>query len=181
MSYVDDGFYDDLVRSFSQWDLEENRVSDSFQREQCRSVLEREARLLDQHRYDDWLAMYAQECVYWVPATAAAGDPRKEVAMCFDDRRRLEDRIYRLKTGYAWSQTPASRTVRFVSNIEVFAFKNEKTMVRSNFLISEFRSGESRILSGWSAHRLARDGRIEVKQVNLIDCDQNLRNPSLVF
>ena len=57
-------------------------------------------------------------------------------------------------------------------------------MVRSTFLISEFRAGETRILSGWCGHRLAEHAgswRILVKQVNLIDCDQSLRNPSVIL
>jgi benzoate/toluate 1,2-dioxygenase beta subunit len=179
MSYVDDRFYDNLVAGFTSWDIEEKSVSDPAIRDRCRRLLEREARLLDQARYDEWLAMFAPECIYWVPATKTGGDPRREVAVSFDDRGRLEDRVYRLKTGYAWSQAPASRTVRFVSNVEVFSSGTD-LMVRSNFLISEFRSGESRMLSGWCGHRLV-DGRIAVKQVNLIDCDQNLRNPSILF
>jgi len=48
----------------------------------------------------------------------------------------------------------------------------------------EFRAGETRIWSGWSGHRL-RDmtthWKILVKQVNLIDYDQNLRTPSIVL
>lgn len=140
---------------------------------------------MDKARFDDWLAFYAAECVYWIPATPAAGDPRREVAVAFDDRRRLEDRIYRLRSACAWSQVPPSRTVRLVANVEVFtANQDEVFMVRSNFLTTEFRAGETRLLSGWCGHRLARrDGRLEivVKQVNLIDCDQNLRNPSIVI
>ena len=57
-------------------------------------------------------------------------------------------------------------------------------MVRSNFLVSEFRAGEKRILSGSCCHRLAvRGDRFEilVKQVNLIECDRNLRNPSVIL
>jgi hypothetical protein len=57
-------------------------------------------------------------------------------------------------------------------------------MVRSTFVISEFRAGDTRRLAGWCGHRVAaRDRRwqILVKQVNLIDCDQPLHNPSLVF
>ena len=50
---------------------------------------------------------------------ARAGDPRREIAISFDDRRRMEDRIYRLRTGYAWSQAPKSRTVRMITNVEV--------------------------------------------------------------
>ncbi len=122
-------------------------------------LIEREARLLDQLKFDEWLAMYAPECIYWVPATPQGGDPRREVAILFDDRRRMEDRIYRLRTGYAWSQAPKSRTVRMVSNVEVFA-AGAARMVRSNLLISEFRPDGVRFLSGFCAHRFVeQDGR----------------------
>jgi len=97
----------------------------------------------------------------------------------------MEDRIFRLRTGYAWSQAPRSRTVRMISNVEVFATSQETVrMVRSNFLISEFRVDGTRYLSGWCGHRLVQQGEqwlIVVRQVNLIDCDQNLRNPSIVL
>ena len=181
MSYVDEAFYAELVRSFSAWP--EHAIPDTATREQCRVLLEREARLLDQGRFEDWLAMYASQCIYWVPATPG-GDPRREVAVAFDDRRRLEDRVYRLRTGHAWSQAPASRTVRLVSNVEVFPWKEERLLVRSNFLVTDFRTGETRFWSGWCGHRLRlREGRyeIEVRQVNLVDCDQNLRNPSILL
>lgn len=182
MSYVDNAFYDDLVRSFTAWELEERCVDDEDVVSACRRLLQREARLLDQQKYDDWLGLYAPHCAYWVPATPQRGDPRGEVAITFDDRRRLEDRIYRLRTGYAWSQAPASRTVRLVSNVEAFRLDETRLMVRSTFLVSEFRAGETRLWTGWCAHRLAAPGGpIEVKQVNLVDCDQNLRNPSLVL
>jgi benzoate/toluate 1,2-dioxygenase beta subunit len=120
-----------------------------------------------------------------VPATPGGGDPRREVAISFDDRRRMEDRIFRLRTGYAWSQAPKSRTVRMVSNVEAFATESATVrMVRSNFLISEFRPDGVRFLSGWCGHRLVEQGDrwlIAVRQVNLIDCDQNLRNPSIIL
>ena len=95
----------------------------------------------------------------------------------------MEDRIFRLRTGYAWSQAPKSRTVRMISNVEVFAAGSAR-MVRSNFLISEFRPDGTRFLSGWCGHRFVQDGGrwlIAVRQVNLLDCDQHLRNPSLVI
>jgi 3-phenylpropionate/cinnamic acid dioxygenase small subunit len=183
--YVNDAFYQELIESFSGWQRDELAIGDPVVRDQFRLLLEREARLLDQLRFDEWLALYAPECVYWVPATPTGGDPRREVAISFDDRRRMEDRIYRLRTGYAWSQAPKSRTVRMISNVEVFAGAEDSVrMVRSNFLISEFRVDGTRLLSGWCGHRFVQHGqrwRIEVRQVNLIDCDQNLRNPSIVL
>ena len=183
--YVNDRLYSDLVESFRDWQRDERAVTQSAVREQFRALLEREARLLDQLRFDEWLAMYAPECIYWVPGTPEGGDPRREIAICFDDRRRMEDRIYRLRTGYAWSQAPKSRTVRMISNVEVFETdRNGARMVRSNFLISEFRVDGTRFLSGWCGHRFVQDGerwQIQVRQVNLIDCDQNLRNPSIIL
>jgi len=72
-----------------------------------------------------------------------------------------------------------------VSNIEPFdSGVDGILMVRSNFLINEFRAGEGRTLAGWCGHRLRRAGdsfKILVKQVNLMECDQNLRNPSIII
>jgi 3-phenylpropionate/cinnamic acid dioxygenase small subunit len=183
--YVNDALYQELVDSFSDWQRDDLAVTEPSERDWARALLEREARLLDQLRFDEWLAMYSPECIYWVPGTPKGGDPRREVAISFDDRRRMEDRIYRLRTGYAWSQAPKSRTVRMISNTEVFATDSSSIrMVRSNFLISEFRVDGTRFLSGWCGHRLVRENSgwlIRVRQVNLIDCDQNLRNPSIVI
>ena len=183
--YVTDAFYQELVENFSNWQGDDLFIANPGVRDTCRQLLEHEARLLDQLRFEEWLGLFAQECAYWVPTTPNAGDPRREVAITFDDRRRLEDRIYRLRTGYAWSQAPASRTVRLITNVEVFSTSAQDIrMVRSNFLISEFWGDETRILSGWCGHRLRQqDARWEIiaKQVNLLECDQNLRNPSIIL
>jgi 3-phenylpropionate/cinnamic acid dioxygenase small subunit len=183
--YVDDALYRELIANFTDWQEDASAISDVAIREEFRRLLEREARLLDQLRYEDWLAMFARECIYWVPSTPTAGDPRREVSVMFDDRRRLEDRVYRLRTGFAWSQAPASRTVRLVTNVEVFVTaRDDARMVRSNFLISEFWGDETRVLTGWSGYRVMREGagwKIQAKQVNLIDCDQCIRNPSIIL
>jgi 3-phenylpropionate/cinnamic acid dioxygenase small subunit len=183
--YVTDEFYRELLANFTNWQREELAIAAPEVRDPFRLLLEREARLLDELRFDEWLAMYAPECIYWVPGTPGGGDPRREIAISFDDRRRMEDRIYRLRTGYAWSQAPKSRTVRIISNVEVFATgENAARMIRSNFLISEFRVDGTRFLSGWCGHRfmqVADRWQIQVRQVNLIDCDRNLRNPSIVL
>jgi 3-phenylpropionate/cinnamic acid dioxygenase small subunit len=183
--YVNDALYRELVAQFSGWQDDARAVTDFAARDEFRRLLEREARLLDQLRYDDWLAMYTAECVYWVPSTPGAGDPRREISVMFDDRRRLEDRVYRFRTGFAWSQAPASRTVRLITNVEAFTTDRDDTrMLRSNFLISEFWGDETRVLTGWAGHRVIRDGaawKIKAKQVNLIDCDQCIRNPSIIL
>ena len=183
--YVTDALYRELIANFSGWQDDARAVTDPAAREVFRRLLEREARLLDQLRYEDWLALYTAQCIYWVPSTPNAGDPRREIAVMFDDRRRLEDRIFRLRTGFAWSQAPASRTVRLITNVEAFATaRDDVRMLRSNFLISEFWGDETRILTGWAGHRVVRDGgawKIQAKQVNLLECDQSIRNPSIIL
>jgi benzoate/toluate 1,2-dioxygenase beta subunit len=182
--YVDDAFYADLVAGFADFASANREVADPAVRDRCRALLEREARLLDERRFDAWLDLYIPECLYWVPGTPG-GDPRREIAVAFDDRRQLEGRVYRLGTGYAWSQIPPSRTARLVANVEVFGTaRADEHMVRSNFLISEHRAGETRVLAGSYAHRLVRhDGawKIAVKQVSLLECDRSLRNPSIIL
>jgi 3-phenylpropionate/cinnamic acid dioxygenase small subunit len=183
--YVSNEFYLELIADFSGWQNDEHLVTDSNERDLLRGLLEREARNLDRRLFEQWLDLFTPECVYWVPSTPEGGDPRAQIAIMFDDRRRLEDRIYRLRTGYAWSQAPSSRTSRIVSNVEVFrSTRDDQRLVRSNFAISEFWDGQTRVLSGWSGHRLRKqDGRwlISAKQVNLLNCDQCIRNPSIIL
>ncbi len=196
--YVNDALYRELMANFFDWHDDTRAITDLAVRDEFRRLVEREARLLDQRRYDEWLNMYAAECIYWVPSTPQAGDPRREVSVMFDDRRRLEDRIYRLRTGFAWSQAPASRTVRLITNVEVFAAaQKDARMLRCNFLISEFWGDETRVLTGWAGYRMVREAagpssaisgeasvgnwKIQAKQVNLIDCDQCIRNPSIIL
>ncbi len=185
--YVGDAFYRELIDNFTGWQTDQAEISDLELRDSCRRLLEREARLLDQNRLDDWLALYAPECLYWVPASPGGGDPRREIAVSFDDRRRLEDRVFRLKNDYAWSQRPQSRTARLITNVELYATDDDAiSMARSTFLTTEFQAGDKRTYTGWYGHRIRETGagtgwEILVKQVNLIDCDQNLRNPSIVL
>jgi 3-phenylpropionate/cinnamic acid dioxygenase small subunit len=183
--YITNEFYLELIADFSEWQDDGRSIHDAIERDLFRRVVEQEARLLDRLLYEKWLELFTPECVYWVPSTPEGGDPRGEVAVTFDDRRRLEDRVFRLRTGSAWSQVPASRTSRIVSNVEVFDCKrDDQRMVRSNFAISEFWDDEIRVLAGWTAHRMRKTGgvwKISAKQVNLLNCDQCIRNPSIIL
>jgi benzoate/toluate 1,2-dioxygenase beta subunit len=57
-------------------------------------------------------------------------------------------------------------------------------MVRTNFAISEFWDSEVRVLAGWAGHRFRKvdnDWLISAKQINLLNCDQCIRNPSIIL
>jgi benzoate/toluate 1,2-dioxygenase beta subunit len=183
--YVTDAAYRELLADFANGWTDERAIEDAAERDLFRRLIEREVRILDQQRLEAWMELYTAECFYWVPGTPNGGDPRREVAVMFDDRRRLEDRIHRLRSGVAWSQVPLSRTMRMVSNVEVFTHaRPDQRMVRSNFLISEMLPDEIRTLAGWAGHRFRKiDGvwLISAKQVNLLNCDQCIRNPSIIL
>ena len=182
--YVDEDFYARLLEQLEHWS-DVGRPPDRAVREQCETLLFHEARLLDERRYEEWLNLFTAECLYWIPSTPGGGDPRGEVSLTFDDRRRLEDRIARLRTGYAYSQMPPSRTCHLLTNIEVSQdTAPDQVRVRSNFMICEYRATVYRTLAGWYGHSLQRENgswRIACKIVNLIDSDQGLENLSLVL
>ena len=77
-------------------------------RAEAEALLYREARLLDERRFDEWLAMFANDCLYWIPT--AEEDPATEPSLIYDDRARLVERVYRLTETKAYAQRPRSRT-----------------------------------------------------------------------
>ena len=87
--------------------------------EAIEKLLYREARLLDEHRFDDWLNLYSSDAVYWIPAGHFDIDPEEHVSIVYDERREMERRVARLKSGFAYAEDPPARIHRAVSNIEV--------------------------------------------------------------
>lgn len=99
--------------------------------EQAREVeafLLREARLLDDERWDDWLACLSEAIHYWMPGIEnrrredRSGPYKLEHMAFFDDGlRELQRRVARFKQPSAWAENPPTRNVHLVTNIEVFA------------------------------------------------------------
>lgn len=148
-------------------------------REAVEAFLFHEADLLDDMQVEAWLALWAPECCYWVPCNGRdGGDPEREVSLIYDDRARLEDRIYRLMSSAAHSQRPRSRMRRVVGNIR-YEWREGEVHTRSNFVLAELRRGRQEIWSGVSQHRLlpAGDGfQIKAKTVLLTQSDEPIDN-----
>ena len=137
-----------------------------------------EARLADEARYAEWLALWTDDAVYWVPATTdPEADPEKHLSHIYDNRARLETRVKLLQTGHRYSQEPPSHMRRLISNIEVAQAGDGELMAGSNFLLAELS-----IQARHETHCLRRvDGelRIRSKKVVLIDAAEPL--PNLAF
>lgn len=132
-------------------------------------LLHTEARLLDEARYADWLALYTADCEYWVPAKPGQASPRDHVSLFYEDRTLMETRVRRLRHEQAHSLVPPVRTSRVVTGIEV-----AHLIATSSFHLVEYRSAEQRVFAGRYRHVLREiDGglRIVSKRVDLVNCD----------
>lgn len=102
------------------------------------AFLYREARLLDDRAFDEWLDCYAEGVEYWMPAwtddDALTTDPHSEISLIYyGNRNGLEDRVYRLKTERSSASTPEARTSHFITNIEVLETRSDAIDLRYNW------------------------------------------------
>ncbi len=176
--YVDDTLYEWLLSLAREWQrakpIQVVERPDETARLDCEAILYAEARFADELQLESWLDCYDKECIYWIPSINSMSDPRKDVTLEFQDRRRLEDRVARIQTGFAYSMIPPVRTRHLLSNIEFWHGTDKQMLARANFLIDALVRGRHRILSGWCGYALKNYGNnwlITVKQINLIDAD----------
>src|ERR1700740_1760727 len=122
-------------------------------RERVEEFLFYEAKLIDEHLYEEWLGLWTEDGLYWVPCNTDDADPARQAMIIYDNRARLGERIYRLTRGPAWAQQPRSRTRRLISNVEVR--QNEGGyLVESNCIIAELRRSKQDIFAARMLHTL---------------------------
>ena len=120
----------------------------------------REARLLDEGRFHEWLDLFTGDAEYRMTARPNRY-PRASKAIAMLDRQgyveddpavwdalalfdetkeTLAARVARLDTGMAWAEDPPSRTRHFISNIEIEpAERSAELRVRCNYLVYRSR------------------------------------------
>ena len=139
----------------------------------------REARLLDERRFADWLELFAEDGVYWVPTRPEQNSPQEALSLFYETHALLAMRVARLERPDMHAQSPTSRTLHHVSGIEV-----KELEVRSSLIVGEWRAGESRWFGARVLHRLRRDPqglRIVLKRVDLIDSEAPHRALTIPF
>lgn len=150
----------------------------------CERFLLQEARLLDEGRFADWLALFSPEAWYWVPSEPGQTDPFETVSLIYDDRRLLETRVRRLASPRMYSQEPRSRTTRIIGNVTIESSDRNSCTVRSKFMMIEYRRAQQRLFGGTALHRLVQSGgRIMIawKRIDLVNCDAPLDGITVPF
>jgi 3-phenylpropionate/cinnamic acid dioxygenase small subunit len=118
----------------------------------------REAWLLDERKFKEWLELFTDDVLYFMPRRKNV--PRREaereitalgdLAIFEEDKRYLQMRVARLDTGMAWAEDPPSRTRHLVGNLEAELLENGEVKARTAFLV--YRSHletDHQLLSGY--------------------------------
>lgn len=147
-------------------------VHDRLLLDEVTQFIYREARLQDDHAYDEWEALWTDDAIYWIPANGEGTDPENEMSIIYDNRSRIALRIRQFHTGKRFSQTPRSRLRRIVSNIEILESDEHEVLVTSNAMVFESATRGDTVWASRNEYRLRRvdDGwRMVLKKVVLVN------------
>ncbi|VTU40794.1 Benzene 1,2-dioxygenase subunit beta [Variovorax sp. PBS-H4] len=137
-----------------------------------------EAALLDAGRFDDWLALFADDGHYWVPLQGAAqADPLSHNSIAYEDRLLLQLRIERLKNPRAHSQHPRSHCQHVLQRSVVEQDDEAGLALATPFIYVEARGDEQTLLAGTCRHLLVRHGEaflIRRKRIDLLNAGRAL-------
>jgi 3-phenylpropionate/cinnamic acid dioxygenase small subunit len=160
------------------------KLSTEIDIREIEQLLFREAMLLDEKRWQDWLALYTEDCFYWVPSVMRQADPINTISLFAENRMMLEMRIIRVTHPRAWSQEFPTRMSHVVGNVmidpdggagaEGGMKPKADLVVRSQQHVLEFRKEDQRMFGGTVRHWLRRDGRdwkIALKRFDVVNCD----------
>ena len=157
--------------------------------QQIEDFLYDEAELLDERRYEDWLALLADEVRYWMPMrrNVKFGELEREFTRAgqdinwFDEGKdTLTRRVQQILTGVHWAEEPLSRLCHMVSNIQLLHVQPSvvapaEVMVKCRFLIYRNRvETETDLLVGKREDVLRRvNGQWKIRQRKIV-LDQNV-------
>ena len=138
-----------------------------------------EAQLLDAQRYEEWLALFAEDATYWVPLEQNQKDPHETSSLIYDDRTLLELRVKQMRHPRAHARAPLPRTVHQVGNVVV-----RDLVVTSTLTVIEFRNEKQRLWAGLVEHQLRRERdsfRIARKRIDLVNSEGEIEGISILL
>lgn len=142
------------------------------------ALVYREALLLDRKAWDDWLALYAEDAIYWMPAwkseNETTSDPDNELNLIYiRGRQGLEDRVFRLASGDSFASVPLDRTTHLVGGVLVTAESDDAFEASASWIVHTYDSrGGTTTRSGAYDYVLRKVGgelAIARKKVTMID------------
>ena len=143
----------------------------------------REARLADEHRYEEWEALWTDDAIYWVPANGENIDPEREMSIIYDNRSRIGLRIRQLLSGKRHTQEPKSSLRRLVGNIELLGRDGDDIRIGANAIIFESNQRGETIWGSRNEYVLRQSGdgfKMVSKKVALVNNDRAIYTMSFL-
>ena len=155
----------------------------SVTREQVIDFIYDEARVLDEGRYTEWLALWLPDGHYWMPLDYQQTDPLNVTSLMYEDLFMLKLRVERLNGARTFSQKPKSRGHHVLQRPFVDEMNGDSFATTTFMHYVETRLDEQQLLALTAKHDLALvDGslRIANKRVDIVNCDAAFRNIQLL-
>jgi 3-phenylpropionate/cinnamic acid dioxygenase small subunit len=138
-----------------------------------------EARLVDERRFDEWYALYADDAFYWVPLVPGQQDGENHTSLMYEDKLLLKLRIERFGNPRSYSLHPQVRCLHVLQRPELESADAaaNRWVMRTNELYVETQGDAKQFYAAVVRHTLSVvDGalRIRLKRVDLLDCDAAL-------
>ncbi|MCS6932128.1 MAG: 3-phenylpropionate/cinnamic acid dioxygenase subunit beta [Acetobacteraceae bacterium] len=119
-------------------------------RQEVEDFLLHEADLLDERRFREWLALLAEDIVYFMPIRTdrAFGEQAGEftaqgrgISWFDEDKWTLTKRVEQILTGVHYAEEPLSRVCRVITGVRLLAVSPDRRQVtaRSRFLVRQGR------------------------------------------
>lgn len=146
-------------------------VAGSLQ-QQVERFLFHQAELLDRKCWRQYIDLFRDDGVYWMPATEAQTEWLDSPSIFAEDKTLMEVRMGRVMHPNAWSQAPQWNTSHLVGNVVIEAVEAETVLVRSRFQMLELRRDALRHFGGVYRHTLTRGGegfKIALQRVDLLN------------
>ena len=161
-------------------------------RQEVEDFLYREAELLDERRYDEWLDLLTEDVHYFMPMrrNVHADEPEREFTRpgvdvnWFDEGKdTLTRRVRQIQTGIHWAEQPPSRICHMVANVQVVSASPAEVGVKSRFLIYRNRvETETDVLVGKRDDLLRRvDGGFKIARRTIVLDQSVLLAKNLTF
>ena len=144
-----------------------------------------EARMLDEGRFNDWLALWMPEGHYWMPLDYKQADPVTATSLLYEDNFMLRLRVERLEGERTFSQKPKSRCHHVLNRPFVDTYDSEANRYVTNTAMHyvETRLDDQQLLAITATHELTMvEGEIRIanKRVDLLNCDAAFGNIQLL-
>jgi 3-phenylpropionate/cinnamic acid dioxygenase small subunit len=161
-------------------------------KQEVEDFLYREAELLDERRFEDWLALFTDDVRYWMPMrrNVPADEGEREftregldVSWFDEGKDTLTRRVKQIRTGIHWAEQPPSRTCHMVSNVQVLGTTDGEVRVKSRFLLYRNRmETETDVLVGKREDVLRRvDGGLRIARRKIVLDQSVLLAKNLTF